>query len=330
MRPGSIASSSVTFELMRLQCRTTRGPDMKKDRPGISFEKAVALVQAQIDPAATVKHDEILVDRLGQPRQFDVVIRGTFAGQSLLGVIECKDLRRRVGSADIDAFVTKSQDVNANVRLFMSRRGFTRPALKKCAHYGIQPLSLLGHDPPDAKIFLGTRWEAHQFRWGRIAVTLKYVEEPEESIRFSAELLTIGGKKLIDWFTNYLLKKEDSIKELGWVVGVGFEFSTPQMIQFEPGVGHLCRGIEFHAERVCDKFERVVALSGTGFYDWNAGKATFPGGVTIRTEPVPVDFSDWTPVLDGTKSPPGFMNALLVTRAVQFTFVEDAIDLDPL
>src|SRR5437868_10198208 len=166
---------------------------MKAERPGISFEKAVALVQAQIDPAATVTHNEVIVDRLGHARQFDVVIRGSFAGQLVLGVIECKDLKRKVGLQEIDAFITKSQDVNANVRLFMSRRGFTRPALKKCAHYGIQPLSLLGHNTPDLKIFLGTRWEADQIRWGRIALTPRFVDEPPTPISFDAEALTIAG-----------------------------------------------------------------------------------------------------------------------------------------
>lgn len=303
---------------------------MKKERPGISFEKAVALVQAQFDPAATVTHSEIIEDRLGHRRQFDVVIRGNFAGQALLGVIECKDLKRRVGAPEIDAFVTKSQDVNANVRLFMSRRGFTRSALQKCAHYGIQALSLLGHDPPDARVFLGTRWEADQIRWGRMAVTLRFVNEPPIPVSFNAETLTVDGKRVIDWFTNYLLEQEGGIKEFGWVVGIGVEFSKPQTVQLEPGVSYLCRAIHFHAERVCDKFERVVALSGTGFYDWNAGKATFPPGATIRTEAVPMDFSEWTPIAEGTKPPPGFMTVRMITRAMQFVRVADAIDLDAL
>lgn len=135
---------------------------------------------------------------------------------------------------------------------------------------------------------------------------------------------------MIDWFTNYLLAQEGGIKEFGWVVGIGVEFSKPQTVQLEPGVTYLCRAIDFHAERVCDKFERVVALSGTGFYDWNAGKATFPPGATIRTEAVPMDFSQWTPIAEGTKPPPGFMTVRMITRAVQFVRVADAIDLDAL
>lgn len=303
---------------------------MKKERPGISFEKAVALVQSQFDPAAIVTHDEVIQDRLGHRRQFDVVMRGHFAGQQLLGVIECKDLRRRVGAPEIDAFVTKSQDVNANIRLFMSRRGFTRSALQKCAHYGIQPLSLLGHDPPDVRVLLGTRWEAHRKRWGQIVVRLRFVKEPAGPVSFNAEALTIDGKRVIDWFTNHLLTEEKKIKELGWVVNIGIEFTNPQAVQLEPGISHLCRAIDFHAERVCDRFERMVALNGTGFYDWNAKTATFPPGTTIQTEPVPMDFTEWMPAAEGAKPLRGFMNVQLICSAVQFVQVQDAIDLEAL
>lgn len=49
------------------------------EHPGIAFEKAVAAIQAQLDPAASVTHNEVLTDRLGQQRQFDVIVRGSFA-----------------------------------------------------------------------------------------------------------------------------------------------------------------------------------------------------------------------------------------------------------
>jgi hypothetical protein len=301
---------------------------MQADRPGISFEKAVALVQAQFDPAATVTHNEVIVDRLGHSRQFDVVIRGKFAGQELLGVIECKDYRKKVGSPEIDAFVTKSADANANLRLFISRRGFSKPALEKCAHYGIQALSLLGQNTPKLKLFLGTRWLAERISWGRVSVTLRFVNEPATPVSFRADTITIGGKRILDWFTNYLVRHEEEFKGFGWIVGIGVEFSKPQMVEVEPGVTHLCRAIEFGAERLCEKFERVVAVSGTGFYDWNSKMARFPPGTTIETEPVCMDFTQWTPVTDGRDIPPGFMNIEMVTRSIQFEDIPDAIDLE--
>ena len=91
-----------------------------------------------------------------------------------------------------------------------------------------------------------------------------------------------------------------------------------------------CRAIEFHAERVCDKFERTVAVTGTGFYDWNAKQATFPPNTKIATEPVPMDFTKWQPAASTSQAPPGFMNVRLFMHAVQFEHVPDAIDLESL
>ncbi len=298
--------------------------------PGIAFEKAVAAIQAQIDPAAAVTHNEILTDRLGHARQFDIVVRGTFAGQKMLGVIECKDLGRKVGTPEIDGFVTKAQDVNANFKIVMSRRGFTRPALAKCAHYGIQALSLLSGDPANKKFFVGTRWEADITRWGQISISLHFSQEPLEPVHFNAQELTIDGKKVLDWFTNYLLDKEDTITELGWVVSISTVFDKPQSVMVRTGSEYLCTAISFMAERVCDRFERLVGISGTGFFDWNAKQATFPPGTQIRTDGVPLDFTQWQPRTERAKEPSGFIDFHFFAHSVQFTRVVDAIALDRL
>jgi hypothetical protein len=303
---------------------------MSNEPTWLSFEKAVAQVQAQFDVTAKVTHNEQIIDRLGHSRQFDVVIRGKFGGQDIFGVIECKDTKARVGSPEVDAFVTKSQDVKANLRILMSRRGFTKPALEKCSHYGIQALSLLGHDKTNVRLFPGTQWVAEHTSWARMAVTLRFIEEPVEPITFRAEELRIGGKKVMDWFTNYLLANEPATDEVGWLVNIGVSFETPQIVEISPGLTRECRAIEFHAERVLEKFERTVAVSGTGFYDWNARRATFTPGSQIKIEPVPMDFSQWQKVSVESQALPGFMSIRLVTSAVQFTLIPDAIDLEAL
>src|SRR5688572_16049589 len=98
--------------------------------PGIPFEKAVAAVQAMLDPAAEVTHNTRLRDRLGHWRQFDVVIRVKAAGHEILGVIECKDLQRPIGTPELNAFADKARNVRANLTLLASKRGFTKQALE--------------------------------------------------------------------------------------------------------------------------------------------------------------------------------------------------------
>lgn len=300
------------------------------DQPGIAFEKVVAAIQSQLDPAATVTHNEVILDRLGHSRQFDVVVRGAFAGQKMLGVIECKDLAKKVGTPEVDALITKASDVNANFKILVSRKGFSKPALEKCAHYGIQALSLLDKDPANNKILVGTRWEADITRWGQIALALHFAQDPTETIHFNADTLSIRGKRVLDWFTNYLLDQDDTITEYGWVINILVEFDEPQTVLVRPGDEYLCTGISFSAERVCDKLERLVGISGTGFFDWNSKSATFPPGAKIATEPVPMDFSQWRRRTEGSASPTGFLEVKLEARNVQFERVLDAIELDKL
>ena len=63
----------------------------KKDAPGVKLERIVSKIQQMMDPRSTVTHNELLKDRVGNKRQYDVIIRGRFGGQPVLGVIECKD-----------------------------------------------------------------------------------------------------------------------------------------------------------------------------------------------------------------------------------------------
>lgn len=301
----------------------------KPEQPGIAFEKVVAAIQSQIDPQATVTHSEFLIDRLGQRRQFDVVVRGTFAGQQMLGVIECKDLGSKVGTPDVDAFVTKAHDINANFKVLVSRHGFTKPALAKCAHYGVQALSLLDNDPANRNFFIGTRWEADVIRWGRLSLSLHFVNEPAQPVHFDAGNVTIAGKRVIDWFTNYLLDNTAEVSGFGWVVNFRGVFDKPQTVAVRAGEEYRCSAISFAAERVCQQLERYVGISGTGFYSWLEQKATFPPGTQILMDAVPMDFAQWQPRGGEQRPTTGFLEVKLEIHSM-FDRVPDAIQLDAL
>ena len=303
---------------------------MSEELPGIEFEKAVAAIQMQLDPNAAVTHNEIILNRLGHSRQFDVVVRGTFAGHPMLGVIECKDLKGKVGTPEIDAFVTKAQDINANFKIMMSRKGFTKPALAQCSHNGIQALSLLHAIPANRNFLVGTRWKADVTRWSQVSVTLHFVSEPNPPVKFRAETLRIGGRRVIDWFTNHLLDQEDKMTEFGWVIGLKVVFDRAQSVEVSPGNEHLCEAISFQAERVCEKLEYLVGVSGTGFFNWNSKEATFPPGTTVRTDPIPLDFTQWRFRSSDVGAPAGFLEMHIFARQQCFDRVPDAIDLEAL
>lgn len=300
---------------------------MASQSPGIEFEKIVTEVQRQIDPNATVTHNRRLIDRLGHSRQFDVVVEGSFAGQQLLGVIECKDLNKRVGSPEVDAFVTKSNDINANFKIIVSRRGFTTPAIEKAKHYGIQTLSLLPHDEVNLGFKVGNYWYADIYHWESISLTLLFREDPRHPISFDAGTISISGKKIIDWFINYLDDKHQTETKLGWVVSVRCDFETDQLVDIRDGEQYICSGIEFHAKRGLLKKERFVGMNGTGIFDWQQSKVTIPPKTTIAGDAVPTNFMEWDDRKSDREENPGFLQVTIVAHnALQRT--DNPIPLD--
>lgn len=139
---------------------------MTKDKTGKSLEQAVGQIQQLFDPKSTITYREFITNRLGIRREFDVVIRGKFAGHFILGVVECKDWKNKVGTPEIDAFITKANDVNANLRMVVSPKGFTKPALLQAKNAGVGVFSLLPDDPIEAGFSIGLLWYGRAFSWG--------------------------------------------------------------------------------------------------------------------------------------------------------------------
>lgn len=161
-----------------------------------------------------------------------------------------------------------------------------------------------------------------------LSALLHFVQPPVEAVTFDPNELHINGKRVLDWYTNYLLDHESEFTDLGWVAGLQVNFDTPQIIQTTPGVQHLCSGISFGAELVCDRLERLVGISGTGFFNWNLQQITFPPGVTIKTDAVPTDFSQWSPRSDENKRPSGFIEIHIEATANSFQRVDNVLNLE--
>jgi len=258
---------------------------------GISFEKAVAAIQKMVDPTANVAHNERIRDRHGHLRQFDVVIRTKVAGRRILGVIECKDLKKRVGTPEVDAFVTKARDVNANIALIVSRRGFTKPALEKAKDYGIGMLSLLPKDPQDCDFSVGMDWYVEIYRWAEVRFSVKLVTKHPPCSPIDSRKVTWCGWPVIDWFnkelvTKYLKERRQGMFSLTLIFDKTRRFHIASRI-------YLVKGITFYALRVCEYRSKWMQFSGEGLLDWNQQEVTMPAGKEIRSDWFRNDFSDW-------------------------------------
>jgi hypothetical protein len=256
------------------------------------------------------------------------VIRGMFAGQAMLGVIECKDLHKRVGTPEIDAFHTKAQDINANFKIIASKSGFSDPAIEKARHYGIRLVSLLDPDVLGNEFPIGDWWTVLLYRWNRITIQAFPSDCPNTPLDVPPDSLTVNKLPIINWFTNHLLNVGHQDKEIGWVINFQLAFEPPINVATEGQKEILCSKINFHAERTCNEYERFVPVSADALVDWHTGQATIPSGTTIATAGVPTDFRAW-PERDKTKNrTSSLVPVSMEVHEKQFSLTSEAPDLD--
>lgn len=103
-------------------------------------ELAVFFVERELASGAAdiqVEHDVRLPDRVnGELRQVDVAIRYKINGRAHLRTVEIQDRGRKIGSAEVDAFVTKADRLGAQRTTIVSVAGFTSPAMRRISELG--------------------------------------------------------------------------------------------------------------------------------------------------------------------------------------------------
>ncbi|NBB79636.1 MAG: hypothetical protein GVY36_09355 [Verrucomicrobia bacterium] len=293
---------------------------------GLAYEKAVAAVQAMMDPNSKVEHDVRLEDGLGQKRQFDVVVRGQVGGHSLVVVVECKDQTRKVGVPAIEAFHAKAQSVGANAMIFVSRSGFTKTAIEKAKACKVAPYSLLKKDDQH-NLPISVRWFMESYAWSQVHFSF-FCENPGEQLECpDAQDVFYQKHRLLDWWLKFLQttlgdEKEDVCYEL--------EFSKPREFQI-CGKTHTLAKILCSATRRKQVLSKSIELKLDGFYDWSEGKAKVPPAATIQTGSFLSDFSDWEPY-DGPIPPARgiFDWRLKGFTAIPLSYEKDVIDFGQL
>jgi hypothetical protein len=245
-----------------------------------------------LDPLSQVTHNETLMDRVGNKRQYDVVIRGHFAGRAILGVVECKDHNRKKGPAEVEAFAKKTENLGANLRLMVSRKGFTKQALKLARFEHIGCLSLLQDDPKLEGFPIG-HWRYGVLRqWTDVFITVIFaLEKPPVPEGFPSDSVLWQGRPVSNWFQKELLTTYGSeTREGNYCLVV--EFDGAQSLQIE-GKEYPVNGLTCSATRVCRKKRKWVSWSGDGLYNWHTRQLTLPAGGKIVGSPVETDLALW-------------------------------------
>jgi hypothetical protein len=109
----------------------------KKWESWIGFERLVAAIHIAETQGGVVKWNDII-----NGRQFDVSIKFKFGAYEYLTVIECRDYKTKVPVGDVEAFVTKTRDINSNKAIMVSPCGFQSGGISVAERHGIELLIL--------------------------------------------------------------------------------------------------------------------------------------------------------------------------------------------
>lgn len=259
--------------------------------PGLSLEIIVSRIQQMMDQSSSVTHNEYLEDRVGNKRQYDAVIRGQFGGRPVLGVIECKDHSRKKGPDAIEAFAKKTENLGANLRLMVSRKGYTKKALKVAKHENIGCLSLLPDDPNQVGFSIGDMWYGVIQMWTNVRLTIHFALDSSPIATFNADSVRWNGKSVANWFLRELFTTYGTEKQEG---DFAFElkFSEQRNIEIE-GQEYPVVGITCYATRIYKKKRKWVYWSGDAFFDWQTNLLTIPPKGTVTGSAVETDLREW-------------------------------------
>jgi len=96
------------------------------------LERIVAGIHAVTTTGADVSWNEVINDR-----QFDVVVRFKLGSLRYLVLIEVKNRTRKSTASDMDGFVLKARDQNANKAVFVTAAGFQSGAITVAKRHGV-------------------------------------------------------------------------------------------------------------------------------------------------------------------------------------------------
>ena len=260
-------------------------------RPGTRLEEVVARIQQMMDPNSIVTHNEMLEDRVGNKRQYDVVIRGHFGGRPVLGIVECKDHNRKKGPDAVEAFAKKTDNLGANLRIMVTKKGFTKQALQLAKHENIGCLSLLPTPTEKIGFSIGDMWYGIISKWTSVRLEIHFAMPSIPLPTFDINTVKWNEKRVSMWFLKELFTTYGSETKTGQLT-LNLTFIEPRNLEIE-GNEYLVAGISCHAIRIYQKKRKWVSWSGDAFYDWHAGQLKIPANGTVVGSSIETDLTNW-------------------------------------
>lgn len=154
------------------------------------FERLVAAIHRAVDQGADVRWDETI-----NGRQFDVTIRFRKGLYEYLTVIECKDQEGAVPVEKVEAFVTKSSDVNAHHAVMASTSGFQSGAQEVARRHNVTLIHVTDSTEVDLSMF-GAEWAGTTEVLHIESIELEYADGEKRRLPEEANYLVYLAKHI--------------------------------------------------------------------------------------------------------------------------------------
>lgn len=134
------------YQAMRLSTEPIK-TDLEK--PWDEFEKKVQAILLEglkktLGSCANIYHNRIYQGYSGSSCEVDLSAELTVAGIKLLIAIEIKYTKRKISISDIEAFISKIEDIRANKGVFVTNSGFSESAVRFARVQGIALMQFNG------------------------------------------------------------------------------------------------------------------------------------------------------------------------------------------
>lgn len=271
-------------------------------RKGKDVEETVERLHKLIlGPEWDIKSPDRITDKItGQSREVDISIKLKTNYLPILIIVECRD-RDIEDVTWIEQLVTKCKNLGADKVVAVSSAGFTEPAKKSAAHYGIVTQVLSKITPDDIKSWLygcsvGTIhpfYRVVKFRFDVIGSVTSHI-----GVNFEDKVFLFGNEKYClndifgievlekqpDFFSNVGIDGSKTIKKIN--------LSIPDKYSFQPDTLEIYNVISFFFEVELGYEQQKIPFSKmVRFGDGNNVIIEWAGTDTIDLGNCPVKLS---------------------------------------
>ncbi|MEP4534163.1 MAG: restriction endonuclease [Cyclobacteriaceae bacterium] len=103
------------------------------------YEKEVFEALCEIYPNCVIEFNDSIFGIFSlTERQIDFAIRGEIAGETILGIVDCKFYNENVDVKSIESFMGMAQDVNANFGILITKKGYSLAAKNRVKYSNLK------------------------------------------------------------------------------------------------------------------------------------------------------------------------------------------------